>query len=89
MLYIFCYKKLLKTIGQILFVTVFIFFSTPNAESLEKYNKAENIADYFSGILLLNQSKYSDSFKYLKKKVSSNVAICDPSISASVMITIL
>ncbi len=65
--YIFCYKKHLKTIGQILFVTVFIFFSTPNAESLEKYNKAKNIADYFSGILLLNQSKYSDSFKYLKK----------------------
>ena len=62
-----CFKTLTKTIVQILFVTVFIFFSTPKAESLDKYNKAENIADYFSGILLLNQNKYSDSFKFLKK----------------------
>ena len=36
------------------------------ARSLDKYNKANNIAGYFSGIVLLNESKYSESYKYLK-----------------------
>ena len=34
---------------------------------MDKYNKADYIADYFSGILLLNQSKYTDSYQYFKK----------------------
>ena len=61
------FKKLFKTIGLIIFVIVFIFFSTLEAKNLNKYDKSKNIADYFSGILLLNQSKYSESYKYLKK----------------------
>ena len=61
------FKKLFKTTGLIIFVIVFIFFSTLEAKNLNKYDKAKNIADYFSGILLLNQSKYSESYKYLKK----------------------
>ena len=60
-------KKLIKITVHIVFVIIFIFFSTLEAKNLEKFNKAENIADYFSGILLLNQSKYIDSHKYLKK----------------------
>ena len=60
-------KKLIKITGHIFFVIIFIFFSTLEAKNLDKYNKAENIADYFSGILLLNQSKYTDSYKYFKK----------------------
>ena len=60
-------KKLIKITGHIVFVITFIFFSTLQAKNLEKFNKAENIADYFSGILLLNQSKYDDSYKYLKR----------------------
>ena len=32
----------------------------------EKYNKADNISDYFSGILLLNQSQYNESYEYLR-----------------------
>ena len=60
-------KKLVKIIGQIFFVIIFIFFSTLEAKNFEKFNKAENIADYFSGIILLNQSKYTDSYKYFKK----------------------
>ena len=60
-------KKLVKITGQILFVISFIFFSTLEAKNLGKFNKAENIANYFSGILLLNQSKYEDSYKYFKK----------------------
>ena len=60
-------KKLLKITGQIYFVIVFIFFSTLNAKNIDKYDNSENIADYFSGILMLNQSKFTDSYKFLKK----------------------
>ena len=56
-----------KIIGHLLFVIIFIFFSTLQAKEYKKFNKADFVADYFSGILLLNQSKYIDSFKYLKK----------------------
>ena len=54
----------IKSIGQILFVI--IFFISP-AKSLDKFNKAERISDYFSGILLLNDSQYEKSLGYLKK----------------------
>ena len=60
-------EKLSKITGHIIFVIIFIFFSTLEAKNLDKYTKAENIADYFSGILLLNQSKYTDSYQYFKK----------------------
>ena len=60
-------KHFYKITGHFLFVIVFIFFSTLEAKNLDKFNKADNIADYFSGILLLNQSKYEESYKYLKK----------------------
>ena len=60
-------EKLAKITGHIIFVIIFIFFSTLEAKNLEKYNKAEDIADYFSGILLLSQSKYIDSYNYFKK----------------------
>tara|TARA_Y100000591_G_scaffold102853_1_gene87456 strand:+ start:71 stop:1768 length:1698 start_codon:yes stop_codon:yes gene_type:complete len=56
-----------KIIGHILFVIIFIFFSTLQAKEYKKFDKADFVADYFSGILLLNQSKYDDSYKYLKK----------------------
>ena len=61
------YKILIKITGQFLFVIVIIFFSTLNAKNIDKFYKSEPIADYFSGILLLNQNKYEDSYKYLKK----------------------
>ena len=60
-------KKLIKTTGLIIFVITFIFFSTLEAKNFDKYRKAENIADYFSGVILLNQSKYSESYKHFKK----------------------
>ena len=60
-------EKLSKITGHITFVIIFIFFSTLEAKNLDKYAKADNIADYFSGILLLNQSKYTDSYQYFKK----------------------
>ena len=60
-------EKLSKITGHITFVIIFIFFSTLEAKNLDKHNKADYIADYFSGILLLNQSKYNDSYQYFKK----------------------
>ena len=63
----YIFKKLLKTIDLILFVIIFLSFSTLQAKNLDKFNKADNISNYFSGILLLNQSKFNDSYKYLKK----------------------
>ena len=54
-----------KIIVQIFFVIIFLF--TSQAKSLDKFNKADRIADYFSGILLLNDNKYSESLRYLKR----------------------
>ena len=35
--------------------------------SLDKFEKGNIIADYFSGTILLNESKYDKSYRYLKK----------------------
>ena len=53
-----------KIIGQIIFVIIFLF--TSSAKSLDKFSNEEQISDYFSGILLLNENHYEDSLKYLK-----------------------
>ena len=34
---------------------------------MDKFNKSDLVSDYFSGILLLNENQYEDSFRYLKK----------------------
>ena len=60
-------KIFIKTTVHISFVIILIFFSTLEAKNFDKFSRADNISDYFSGILLLNQSKYGESFKYLKK----------------------
>ena len=44
-----------------------MFFSTLQAKNLDKFNDADRISDYFSGILLLNNNQYNESFKFLKK----------------------
>ena len=59
------FKFNLKTIGQILFVIIFL--STTPAKSLDKFNKADRVSDYFSGILLLNDNQYEQSFNFFKK----------------------
>ena len=61
------FKLRLKITSLIIIVTVFVTFSTLNAKNFDKYYKAGNVADYFSGILLSNQNQYDDSYKYLKK----------------------
>jgi len=59
------FKLNLKIIGQIIFVI--IFFSTLEAKNLDKFNEADRVSDYFSGILLLNDNQYNESFNFLKK----------------------
>ena len=54
-----------KTILQIIFVIIYL--STSPAKSLDKFSKADNVSDYFSGILLLNRNEYEKSFKFLKR----------------------
>ena len=54
-----------KIIGQIIFVIIFLF--TSSAKSLDKFNKSEKIADYFSGMLLLNENQYEESSKFFKR----------------------
>ena len=54
-----------KFIGQIFIVIIFL--STSPVKSLDKFGKAENLSNYFSGILLLNDDQYEDSLRYLKK----------------------
>ena len=60
-------KNIVKITLQFIFVIILIFFSTLEARNLDKYEKANYISDYFSGVLLLNQSKYEESHEYLKK----------------------
>ncbi len=59
------FKLSIKLILQIFFVI--IFFSTLNAKNLDKFNEGDYISNYFSGMLLLNDSQYSESYKFLKK----------------------
>ena len=59
------FKFTIKLIAQILFVIT--FFSTLNAQNLYKFDKSNHIADYFSGILLLNDNQYSESYKFLNQ----------------------
>ena len=59
------FKLSIKLISQIFFVI--IFFSTLNAKNLDKFNEGDYISDYFSGILLLNDNQYNESYKFLKK----------------------
>ena len=59
------FRLYFKIIGQILLVITFL--STTPAKSLDKFNKADRVSDYFSGILLLNDNQYEKSFEFLKR----------------------
>ena len=63
----FIYKNIFKTTVSTFFVIIFIFFSTLQAKTLNKFNKADKISDYFSGVLLLNQGKFDKSYQYFQK----------------------
>ena len=60
---IFCHST--KIIGRFLFVIIFL--STSHVKSLDKFDKAEQLSNYFSGTLLLSQHEYEDSLRFFKK----------------------
>ena len=43
------------------------FFPHHRQKTKDKFNDADYISDYFSGILLLNDNQYNESSKFLKK----------------------
>tara|TARA_B100000965_G_scaffold347453_1_gene319562 strand:+ start:51 stop:1745 length:1695 start_codon:yes stop_codon:yes gene_type:complete len=59
------FKSIVKLIVQIFFVI--FFFSTLQAKNLDKFKEGSYISDYFSGILLLNDNQYDESYSFLKK----------------------
>ena len=58
------FKLSLKFIVQI--TIVILFFSTLQAKNLNKFSQADQVSDYFSAILLLNDNQYNQSFKFFK-----------------------
>ena len=54
-----------KIIVQIFFVIIFL--STFPAKSLDKFDKADKVSNYFLGILLLNNNQYEDSQQYFNR----------------------
>ena len=54
-----------KITGQIYFVIIFLLVSP--AQSLDKFSRSNNVSDYFSGILLLNENQYDKSYNFLRK----------------------
>ena len=59
------FKLYIKIITLVLIVIG--FFYTSSVKSLDKFNKADRISDYFSGILLLNENKYEKSANFFKR----------------------
>ena len=59
------FKFKFKLILQLLFVI--IFFVPLKAKNIDKFNEGNYISSYFSGILLLNDSQYDESYNFLKK----------------------
>jgi tetratricopeptide (TPR) repeat protein len=59
------FKFILKLTTQLFFVIIFL--STLQAKNPDKFNDGYNLSNYFSGILLLNEDQYSESYKFLKR----------------------
>ena len=59
------FKFNIKLISQIFFVI--IFFSTLHAKNLDNFNEGNSISNYFSGVLLLNDNQYKESYNFLRK----------------------
>jgi tetratricopeptide (TPR) repeat protein len=58
-------KLNLKSIGLALFVITFLF--TSHAKSLDKFDRADRVSDYFAGILSFNENEYDESYKFFRK----------------------
>ncbi len=58
-------KLKLKSIGLVLFVITFLF--TSHAKSLDKFDRADHVSDYFAGLLSLKENEYDESYKFFRK----------------------
>ena len=58
-------KLKLKSIGLAIFVITFLF--TSHAKSLDKFNRADHVSDYFAGILSFNENEYNESYNFFRK----------------------
>jgi len=58
-------KLKLKSIGLALFVITFLF--TSHAKTLDKFDRADRVSDYFAGILSFNENEYDESYKFFRK----------------------
>jgi len=58
------FKLSIKIIRQIMFVI--IFFTTVHAKNMDKFNDADRVSNYFSGILLLSENEYNESFEKIR-----------------------
>ena len=61
----YLFKLKLKSIGLALFVITFLF--TSHAKSLDKFDSADRVSDYFAGILSFNENEYGESYKFFRK----------------------
>ena len=59
------FKIHFKITLQIFFVIIFL--SPLHAKNVDKFNYGDNISDYFSGILSLNNNQYAESYEFLKR----------------------
>ncbi len=75
----------LKTIGLIIFVISFLF--TSQSKSLDKFDKADNVSNYFAGILSFNNNEYDTSFKFLRKL--DGLATSHPDYSTKYLYTLV
>ena len=83
----FFLRNIIKNTGHNLIVIVFLFFSTTYAKALEKFDKGDDISNYFSGLILLNQSNYEDSYRYFKKL--EGLEIIHPNFSSNYIYTLI
>ena len=51
----------------ILIATSLVLFSTAYSKNVNKIYKSENVSNYFSGVLSINNEGYLSSYNYFKK----------------------
>ena len=81
------FLKVPKITLHLTFVIILFFFSTLQAKNFNKFNNGIDIANYFSGVLLLNDSKYNESHKFLKKL--DGLEESHPAFSAKYLYTLI
>ena len=60
------YLSKFKSNSIVLALFVISFLFTSHVKSLDKFDRADSVSDYFSGILSYNENKYNTSLKFFK-----------------------